>query len=321
MPHPIFDQEHPDYIRPSLNDFGEETQESQMHRNYMMIEYDNGNIPRSPHIIDSSMAEIARSRDLTNYADEPITCNECGMRCTRPTAKTIRTKTCKLCRKKIRNREIMQTSPNEKGNEPMDDKKETIVVNQSQPKKGILQKMRIQRTAEGIQLIYESPIMQSFFKTWFYEENYPEKDSSSGNWRSNIFPERHESRTYFSLRDIQAQYKKLLYFAWNDTRLVDGGKPNFGFLQAVNDFPVKENGDPLGKLESSSAFKADKTMRYMNPNKPIVITLRGLFPNKVLDDFMMRTKEVMYQIYSDNLMPFDKSVIISMESKDETPQT
>ena len=321
MPHPIFDQEHPDYIRPGLNDFGEETEESSMHRNYMMIEYDNGNIPRSPHIIDygPSMAEIARSRDLTNYADEPITCNECGTRCTRPTAKTIRTKICKLCRKKIRNREAIQTLPNEKGNEPMDDKKETIIVNQSQPKKGILQKMRIQRTADGIQLIYESPIMQSFFKTWFYEENTSEKDANITNWRSNIFPEKHETRTYFSLKDIQAQYQKLLYFSWNDTKLVLNGKPNFGFLQAVNDFPCKENGEPMGKLESVTAFKRDRTMEFMNPNKPIVITLKGLFPNKVLDDFMMRTKEVMYQIYSDNLMPFDKSVVITMESKNETP--
>jgi len=224
-----------------------------------------------------------------------------------------------MCRRKIRNREAIQTLPNEKGIELMEDKKETIVVNQSKPKKGILQKMRIQRTPEGIQLIYESPIMQSFFKTWFYPENYPEQDGNK-TWTSNIFPEGHKARTYYSLRDIEAQYQKLIYFAWSDTKLVNNGKPNFGFLQAVNDFPVKENGEPLGKLEASSKFKQDTKMEFMNPNKPIVITLRGLFPNKVLDDFMMRTKEVMYQIYSDNLMPFDKSVIISMESKDETPQ-
>jgi len=318
MPHPIFDQEHPDYIRPLINDYGEETEESSMHRNYMMIEWDRNS--RNALDYGPSMDEIARSRDLTNYADEPITCNECGMKCTRPTAKTIRTKTCKLCRKKIRNSEIMQTSPNEKGNEPMDDKKETILVNQSQPKKGILQKMRIQRTAEGIQLIYESPIMQNFFKTWFNETSHADKDGATTNWKSNIFPEKYDTRTYYSLKDIQPQYQKLVYFAWNDTKLVNNGKPNFGFLQAVNDFPVKENGEPMGKLESSTKFKEDKTMEFMNPNKPIVITLKGLFPNLVLDDFMMRTKEIMYQIYSDNLMPFDKSVIISMESKDETPQ-
>ena len=313
MPHPIYDHEHPDHIRPSLNNFGEETQESCMHRDYMRIEYDNGNIPRSPN-----MSELIE-RNLTNYADEPITCNECGMRCTRPTAKTIRTKTCKMCRRKIRNREAIQTFPNEKGIELMEDKKETIIVNQSKPKKGILQKMRIQRTPEGIQLIYESPIMQNFFKTWFYPENHPEQDGNS-NWASNIFPEGYKTRTYYSLRDIEAQYQKLIYFAWSDTKLVNNGKPNFGFLQAVNDFPVKENGEPLGKLEASSKFKQDTKMEFMNPTKPIVITLKGLFPNKVLDDFMMRTKEVMYQIYSDNLMPFDKSVIISMESKDETLQ-
>jgi len=314
MPHPIFDREHPSYITPVINSRGEETDASIAHRNYMMGEYDC-------HNPNASMAEIARSRDLTNYADEPITCNECGMRCTRPTAKTIRTKTCKLCRKQIRNRDAIQTLPNEKGNKPMDDKKETIVVNQSGPKKGNLLKMRIQRTADGIQLIYESPIMQNFFKTWFNEACYADKDGATTNWKSNIFPERYDTRTYYSLKDIQPQYQKLVYFAWNDTKLVNNGKPNFGFLQAVNDFPVKENGEPMGKLESSTKFKQDKTMEFMNPNKPIVITLKGLFPNLVLDDFMMRTKEVMYQIYSDNLMPFDKSVIISMESKDETPKT
>ena len=52
MPHPIYDQEHPDYIRPTINDFGEETEESSMHRNYMMIEFDRCHSP--------SMAEIAR---------------------------------------------------------------------------------------------------------------------------------------------------------------------------------------------------------------------------------------------------------------------
>ena len=116
MPHPIYDEMHQDYLRPTLNPFGEETEESVMHRDYMRILYDQTNNP--------SMAEIARTRDLTNYADEPITCNECGTRCTRPTAKTIRTKTCKMCRRKIRNREAVQTLPNEKGIELMEDKKE-----------------------------------------------------------------------------------------------------------------------------------------------------------------------------------------------------
>ena len=59
----------------------------------------------------------------------------------------------------------------------------------------------------------------------------------------------------------------------------------------------------------------------MNPDKPIVLTIKGLFPNKILDDYMMRTKEIMYQIYSDNLMPFDKSVVISMEAIDESQNT
>ena len=49
---------------------------------------------------------------------------------------------------------------------------------------------------------------------------------------------------------------------------------------------------------------------------PIEILMTGLFPNSILDDFMQRTKEVMYRIYSDNLMPFDKSMVISFEERE-----
>ena len=322
MPHPIFDQEHPDYIRPSLNAFGIETEESCAHRNYMANEYDNGNIPRSPHIIDSSMAEIARTRDHTNYADYPISCNECGMKCTRPTPKTIRTKTCKNCRNGIKRKEQKQTLPTEKGNDPMDDKKETITINQSKTKKGVLQKMRIQRTQEGIQLIYESPIMQSFFKSWFQLNCPPDQDGTNPSWRSNIFPEGHRARTYFNMKEIQRDYNALIFFDWNSQKLVNNGKPNLGFLQSVNDFPLNaEDETPMNKTNAAAAFKSDYTLKYMNPDKPIVLTIKGLFPNKILDDYMMRTKEIMYQIYSDNLMPFDKSVVISMEAIDESQNT
>ena len=57
---------------------------------------------------------------------------------------------------------------------------------------------------------------------------------------------------------------------------------------------------------------------YMNPNKPIIVNIEGLFPSKTLDDYMMRLKELFYKIYSENIMPYDKSMIISMEEFDET---
>ena len=316
MPHPIYNIDSVHYIAPSLNEVGVETTESYEYRENARREYDH-----NVHIDDYNYStQEVTAEQLTNYADEPITCNECGMRCTRPTAKTIRTKTCKKCRRSIRNNEAIKTLPTEKGIDLMEDKKETVIIKQAKPKKGILQKMRIQRTSEGVQLIYESPIMQNFFKTWFYNEQYPEKDNKF-TWQSNIFPEGHAQRVYFGLKDLPKQYQTLLYFQWASTQLVLNGKPNLAFLQAVNDFPTTDKGEPLSKSGSELAFKADKTMSYMNPTKPIVITLKGLFPNKTLDDFMMRTKEIMYQIYADNLMPFDKSVIISMESKDETANT
>ena len=77
----------------------------------------------------------------------------------------------------------------------------------------------------------------------------------------------------------------------------------------------------MNKTNAAAAFKSDYTLKYMNPDKPIVLTMKGLFPNKILDDYMMRTKEIMYQIYSENLMPFDKSVVISMEAIDESQNT
>ena len=314
MPHPIYDMNSDYYIAPYTDDDGHETLESSSIRAEAMDRYDYD--VRTEDIRYLNQRTVT-AEQLTNYADEPITCIECNMQCTRPTAKTIRTKICKRCRNKIQKKEELNISPIEKGIELMEDKKETIIVNKAEPKKGILQKMRIQRTAEGIQLIYESPIMQNFFKAWFYSDNHPEQDSNI-SWRSNIFPEGYEHRAYFQLKELQKQYSTLLYFQWADTKLVYNGKPNLAFLQAVNDFPLKENGEPLGKTEAANKFKMDKKQEFMNPNKPIVLTLKGLYPNKVLDDFMMRTKEVMYQIYADNLMPFDKSVIISMESKNET---
>ena len=201
----------------------------------------------------------------------------------------------------------------------MDDKKETIIVNQSPIKKGVLQKMRIQRIAEGIQLVYESPIMQHYFKnSWFYLNSAPDKDGTGSKWRSNVFPTECPARAYYNPKEISNDYRQLLYLSYGDSRLISNGKPNLGFLQAVNAYPVDDKGNAMKNTPATELFRKDMNLEYMNPNKPIIVTIEGMFPNKTLDDYLQRVKEVMYKIYSENLMPFDKSMIITMESHDET---
>jgi len=308
MNHPVFDPNSPHYVPVLIDEDGNELVEAtNIARIAAQQRYDDTHEPNGPH---------RESTNYTNYQDAPLTCIECGMRCTRPTPKTIRTKTCKQCRYSLRDNEAANTFPSEIGVQTMPDKKETIIINPSPIKKGILQKMRIQRTAEGIQLIYESPIMQNYFKsTWFRKAYAPENDGQK-IWVSNIFPETTPQRTYFSIKDLPTAYHRLFYFSYGDQKLVSNGKPNLGFLQAVNDYPLDDKGQPMKKTPATEALKRDRELEFMNPKKPIVISIKGMFPNSVLDDYLMRTKEVMYQIYSENLMPFDKSMIISMESQD-----
>ena len=256
--------------------------------------------------------------NTTNYQDAPITCRNCGMRCTRPTPKTIRTSTCRACRNQIKDAETLHTLPTEPLTEgeqaDMSDKKETILVNQSDPKKGILQKMRIKRVPEGISLTYSSPIMQTFFKSWFQKDTYPE--TINKQWRSSAIPHDHQNKAYMYMNEIPFDYQKLVYFDFGSNKLVNNGKPNLAFLQTINYYPTEQDGSPTTQDEASKQFNKDKNTSFMNPMAPIEIVMTGLFPNSILDDFMQRTKEVMYRIYSDNLMPFDKSMVISFEERE-----
>ena len=322
--HPVDDPLHAAYIEPFFNtDTGNEEPESLGRRSAARLRYDEEHLDWrnlvNARIHNNNLQIINTELNPVNYQDEPITCNQCGMRCTRPTPKTIRTKTCKVCRKNLRKEEKRLTLPQEKGVKIMDDKKETIIVNQSPIKKGVLQKMRIQRIAEGIQLVYESPIMQHYFKnSWFYLNSAPDKDGTGSKWRSNVFPTECPPRAYYNPKEISNDYRQLLYLSYGDSRLISNGKPNLGFLQAVNDYPVDDKGNAMKKTPATELFRKDMNLEYMNPDKPIIVTIEGMFPNKTLDDYLQRVKEVMYKIYSENLMPFDKSMIITMESHDET---
>lgn len=308
--HPVYNPRSNHYVPDIRGENGEIFQEAtNLARVEAEIRYNATHLPDGPHRENTNHTSI-------NYELTPLTCIECGMRCTRPAPKTIRTKTCKQCRNKIRANEAILTSPSEKGIETMSDKKETIIVNPSKPKKGILQKMRIQRTNDGIQIVYESPIMQNYFKNTWFRSGYSSECDNASKWKSNIFPEYTPQRTYFCYKDLPSNYNRLCFFGWGDTQLVVNGKPNLGFLQAVNDYPLDDKGEPMKKTPATDMFKKDKNLEFSNPKKPIIISISGMFPNSVLDDYLMRTKEFMYQIYSENLMPFDKSMIITMESQD-----
>ena len=254
----------------------------------------------------------------TNYQDHPITCIECGMRCTRPTPKTIRTKVCKGCRFRIRRKEKIALIPTErKGVQLMDNKKEIIVVKQDPPKKGVLHKIRIQRLNAGIQIVFESPILQAYFRDNWFDKGYSSVKQEY-KWRSAAIPEAHPQRAYVNYY-IHDDYRNLCYFEYGGRKLVNqNGKPNIGFLCAMNDYPVDDKGLPKAKTPATEIFRNDHDYMYMNPNKPIIVNIEGLFPSKTLDDYMMRLKELFYKIYSENIMPYDKSMIISMEEFDET---
>mgnify|MGYP003662387596 CR=1 FL=1 len=126
--HPVDDPLHAAYTEPCLDEDGHESQASLATRAGARLMYDQEhhdwrNLVNA-RIHNNNLQIINTELNPVNYQDEPITCNQCGMRCTRPTPKTIRTKTCKICRKNLRKEEKRLTLPQEKGVKIMDDKKE-----------------------------------------------------------------------------------------------------------------------------------------------------------------------------------------------------
>ena len=232
-----------------------------------------------------------------------IVCRNCGNLLTRPTDTTLKTKTCRNCRTRERENEAIKVKPIESEESvPPNEKKEVITINKSEPVKGKLQEMRIQRVDNGILLTYKSPIMQSYFKTWYQTETCPE--AVDRRWVSSNTPLEQNPRIYQYLNsEYTKTYKNLVYFQYGSNKLVDAGRPNLGFIQSTN------------------VWKIDNEWKYggahMDPTQPIEVEITGSFPNSILDDFMQRTKEVIYKIYSDNLMPYDKTMVISFEEKDE----
>ena len=115
--HPVDDPLHAAYIEPCLDEDGHESHASLTAKAGARLLYDqehpNWRNEVSARIHNNNLQIIEHSLNPVNYQDAPITCNQCGMSCTRPTPNTIRTKTCKVCRKHLRQEEKRLSLPQE----------------------------------------------------------------------------------------------------------------------------------------------------------------------------------------------------------------